>query len=352
MRFFLSLLTAGLTLVAASSQTLDLFHVKSPTTNQMVDAVHFLNESTFIVTPSTVPWDSQNTLTFSNMNTMAGNIGFRFDHVDSDFFGFRRPADIFYNGPGALINAYDGGGIAPLIGGVFTDVFFVPDVSYITVNAYSITNRGDISVGAAGLIGLNGRSVDVTGGTLFVEDVNSSLSTGLGFGGNVTETNFFPSAGVYDLGWGLGIDTNMNNFNLVLSTDPNTTITPPFSITNYLDILFCENTSFINTNAQVWVREFEGPGGTNLTIQVVSVSTADPDIEVFTSFIPLVLPRGTPQGGYFSPLVEFRVASTNFRTLEMQTNSLNFFSQLWHPENAGLGCKVHIQVGNVDDGAL
>jgi len=306
-------------------------------TNVQVDAYRFLNEGEFITTPFVVPWDSQNTTNFVNRGIMSGNIGFRFETVDPTF-GFRRPADRFIND--GQIFGVDSGGLLPFdSAGTFVSAFFNPDFSAITVNARNITNRGDISVGAAGVLRLTGRDVDLTAGTLFVEDVNSSISSGFSsFIIDVTGTNFFPSPGVYDQAWSVDSLTNMTVNSLIRNVNPNIILTPPFRLTNAIGF-FCTGLQLITSNALTFTRDAT-LSETNRVIQVIAVDTSDTNINVSASFLPFVFPDGSPQSGYLSPIVEFRVASTNFRTLELQTNSLYFIDQLGSHTNYGLSLNL------------
>ena len=129
MRVFLTLILAAVVSPAFAADL--LYHNRGIVTNAQVDAVHFLNEGQFFVNPFTVPWDSQNTLTFTNRGLMSGNIGFRFDTVTPPF-GRRTQAQSFFNS--GTILAQDGGGTLPFISGDFVSAIFAPDISYVSVN--------------------------------------------------------------------------------------------------------------------------------------------------------------------------------------------------------------------------
>src|SRR4030095_14803586 len=171
---------------------------------------------------------------------------------------------------------------------------------------------GDVTVGANGLMKLFADGMDLSGGTLIVEPATGSIF-GSRFGNvfiDVTETNFFPSVGVYDLAYGIDIDTNMPVSGILLSTSPYSFQTPFFNITNSASTppFFTSacRTSFLLPDARVFTRD-EFVTQTNRVIQVIAVQTGDTNIGVFASFVPAVIPIGVPQGGYFSPIVELRV---------------------------------------------
>src|SRR3989442_7393801 len=67
-----------------------------------IDAVAFANYGTFVV-PSVLPFDTQNTLYFTNRGVMLGGPGFRLDYVNDA--GIRRPAANVFNANGAGITA-------------------------------------------------------------------------------------------------------------------------------------------------------------------------------------------------------------------------------------------------------
>jgi hypothetical protein len=341
-RFALLITLASVLPLARVQAQADFYINKGNVTNVQVDARNFVNEGRFAVF-SEVPWDPQNTVTFTNRGTISGSVGFRFETVEPGF-GFRHQAATFYNAPGARIVADDGGGVLPFNQGAFVSALFEAPASFVTINAASVTNRGDVTVGANGLMKLFADGMDLSGGTLIVEQATGSIfGSRFGFFADVTETNFFPSVGVYDLAYGIDIDTNMPVSGILLSTSPYSFQTPFFNITNSASTppFFTSScrTSFQLPDAQVFTRD-EFVTQTNRVIQVIAVQSGDTNIGVFASFIPAVLPSGVPQGGYLSPIVELRVASTNFRTLDLQTNSLYVFDQLGSHTNNILSSNI------------
>lgn len=67
-----------------------------------IDALAFANYGQFGV-GSLLPYETQNTLYFTNKGIMQGNPGFRLEHVTDN--GVRGPANVFFNDNGAAIRA-------------------------------------------------------------------------------------------------------------------------------------------------------------------------------------------------------------------------------------------------------
>jgi hypothetical protein len=314
---------------------------RTPATNAQVNARHFINEGEFFASGD-VAWDAMNTITFTNRSLMQGSPGFRFETVDSPF-GFRTPAQVFYNSPNGEIQGQDSGGSF-----VFGDPngnsvsFLGVTTSLLKVNANNITNRGVMTVGANGFIQLHGQSVDLTAGALIVGDLNDPLSGGGGGSGfPVGETNFFPAPGIYDLGWGLGAGTNTSVAGVIGGVNP-TSVSTPIPAPTITNIFsggfgggFGGNASFNLDEAQMWVRE-EPIDETNEVVQVIAVQTSDPNIGVFSTFVQQTFPPEPLLGGFLTPVVELRVGSTDFATLARVTNSLYVADQLGSHTNRNL----------------
>lgn len=335
----LYLAVSALNAVAAVEEPLQFYINRVPNTNAQVNARHFINEGEFFASGSE-PWDSQNTLTFTNRGLMIGAPGLRFENVSAPF-GFRTPAQVFYNSPNGNIRAQDSGGTF-IIGDVDDGgvQFFSGVASLLKVNALNVTNRGVLAVGANGFIQLHAQNMDLTAGAVIVGDLNDPLSGGGGGSGfPFGETNFFPSPGIYDLGWGIGAGTNAAIGGVIGGVNPTvvSTLTPAPRVTNIFAGFFgggCLGPIFLD-NALTWVRE-EVIDETNEVVQVVAVQVSDTNINVFTSFVPQTFPPEPPLGGYLTPIVELRVGSTDFATLARVTNSLYIADQLGTHTNRSL----------------
>jgi hypothetical protein len=307
--------------------------------NQQVNARHFVNEGEFL-SGASQPWDSQNTVTFTNRALMLASPGFRFEHVDPTF-GFRSPAEVFYNSPNGEVLGQDSGfniiiGNPDDTGGAI----FLPSIigSILKVNALNLTNRGVLKVGANGLIELFGQRVDLTAGALIVGDLNDPLSGGGGGSGfPLFNTNQFnPAPGVYDLGWGISFSTNASAAGVIGGVNPTvvSTLIPSPLVTNAFGFGGCEGIIMLD-DAQIWLRE-EVIDETNEVVQVIAVQTSDTNVLTFASFIPRTFPNAPPLGGFLTPAIEFRVGSTDFATLARVTNSLYVLDQLGTHTNRDL----------------
>lgn len=152
-----------------------------------IDALSFANYGTFSVF-TLVPYDTQNTLNFTNRGTMIGNPGFEFDTAFTT--GARKRAANFVNQRGATVDAG----------------------THLRINATNVLNQGTLEVGGAGLLSIQGERVDLSRGVLLIP----SDSGGIGFPPAFpdTGTNFFPEPGVTDLYWGAG-ETNIATQDIV-----------------------------------------------------------------------------------------------------------------------------------------
>jgi hypothetical protein len=311
-------------------------------TNPVVNARHFINEGEVAVGASH-PWDSQNTLTFTNRGDMVGAPGFRFEMVDP-VFGFRSPAQVFFNAPNGRIGSADFGTTSFVVGAVQgADGGVIVDAvasSLLKINALNITNRGILSVGANGFIQIHGQNVDLSAGAIIVGDLNDPLSAG-GFGNGIpssVDPTFFPGPGIYDMGWGISLSTNASAQGVIGGVNPTSvsTMVPLPIVTNISGR--CGSVFIQLDEALTWVRE-EVIDETNEVVQLIAVQVSDPSIEVFGSFVGQTFEGNPPLGGFLTAAVEFRVGSTDFATFARVTNSLYVLDQLGASTNRSLMLK-------------
>ena len=266
-----------------------------------IDAVAFANYGEFDVF-SSLPYDTQNTLYFTNRSVMSGIPGFRFDYVKDD--GSRHPAANFVNYPGASIFAASqnlafsfGGGAGFFFGGS------LENPALITA-ATNIANHGLLSVGSAGLLRLSGQNLDLLRGGLEVVPASMLYQGFCSPGGSpfLTSTNFLPDPGVYDLYWYL---TNQvffvgNNLGLNILVDSFVSIdAPPHLVAQPLlfglppDFCYFTNfTAFSLFGARAYVN-FEEVTPTNWLYETVFVPTAIRRFSTTSASIPAP-PSPTP----------------------------------------------------------
>jgi hypothetical protein len=329
--FRILLLMALLGMLPCATQAQSGYTNNGVATDVVVDAETFVNNGEFNVNTFTVPWDSQNTRNFVNRGIMRGSLGFRLEHVIPGAAQQRHPADSFINFNKGQITGFDGGGSGFFINqGIFTGFIFAADQSFITINARSITNRGLITSGAGGVVRVHGETVDLSGSALGIDPLGSfsDFST-IGFGPFLSETNFFPDPGLYDLAWGIGNRTNMFLGQIIA---PGFISSPPFNLTNNLECV----RSIVLNDPSVWVRETVG-SSTNLNIEVVAVQLTDTNVTADVRFMPFYFPNGiSGPNELLTPAIELNAAATNLFTLEVFTNRLYVFDQLGSSTNFNL----------------
>src|SRR5437867_2155832 len=151
-----------------------------------IDATIFINHGTFAVS-SVLPYQTQDTVDFTNTGLMTGDPGFRLETVSAG--GFRTLAHSFFNDFDATV----AGTITPL---VFRGALVSGgEPAQVIINASNLVSRGHLRSDAGGLVRLLGQSVD-----LLRSDVGiNPIVGGRGF---ATPTNFFPDSGIIDQYWG------------------------------------------------------------------------------------------------------------------------------------------------------
>ncbi len=160
------------------------------TTPPVIDATNFVNNGQFYATNAfiTTPYNTYNTLNFSNRNLMRAGVGFKFETIPSGS-GVAKMAANFVNA--ASVNPTN----SLIHGG-----------QRVTVLATNIINRGRLNVGVDGLLSLRGRTVDLSRGTLRVD----------GFDTNT----FFSQIGVFNDYWGVGTNFGGGSFQQAIFSSP------------------------------------------------------------------------------------------------------------------------------------
>ncbi len=267
-----------------------------------VDARVFLNRGTMNFNGLSRPYDTQNTLYFTNTGTMgafgfsdgAGNYfslgGFRLDHTDGTT-GTRGFASVINNLQGALIDGEP----------------------FLSLSATNLVNRGNLVGSLEGLIRLNGQNVDLANSKLDMGTLSDGLNAS---GGSQTRTNFTPMQSVTDISWGTNIVTlDPTQFfkyapNGVQVTTPDYIVDPgqfPDGMSLTAPLVF------VNTNS------FGDPKGpTNQIIEVVFVANTRTNVSVDVSF-----GRSSEQGNPFHTFItKFSGFDTNVITRQRVSRSI------------------------------
>lgn len=266
-----------------------------------IDAVSFVNHGLFSVS-AILPYETQNTLYFTNTGRMDGSPGFRLENISSS--GKRQPASSIYNAPDAVI--YGGSGIrfgslgtgpnAPLFGFTFEN-------SQTRLWATNIVNKGHLRADASGLVRVEGQAVDLSRSSLGILPFNG----GFGF---VTPTNFFPEVGVFDLYWGMNNDGSgsFGPGSLARPIRQSTNFmvnAPQHRVTNQLSA-FGFNQRLALTNALSFVIT-NAVTPTNWVVQAVFVQVTSPELAVDVRFSPSSIQTNP----YQTAIVEFSNRETN-----------------------------------------
>lgn len=293
-------LGAGLSLSLFQARSAELLYENIGQVNvaPQIDAFSFLNSGSFNV-GSALPYETQNTTNFINTGTMSGSPGFRFETIDST--GFRRPALNFFNGVDAQVFATSPGRILGIGGSVNTGSAF--ENPQILVSAQNITNKGRLHADADGLVRLIGNKVDISRSSVGI----LPYAGGSGF---VTETNFIPDVGIYDIFWGQSNDgsssfrpagmvaANRNSTNFTVTT-------PAHGVTNEIFVRGFRN-SLRLTNAMAFVVT-NAYSPTNWLVQAVFVQVNDPELQVDVRFAPSTISTNM----FTTPIVQFQHSETN-----------------------------------------
>ena len=244
------------------------------------DVTAFQNNSIFSVsysvyTPYPELYETMNTLFYTNNDTMIANspistngffssfgCGYRFDHQTTNVIS-HGPADTFYN-PGTIrCNSTNDGNNLFGFGGF--NFFFLESLGECLVTATNIQNSGEIIVGPEGLIQLNGSNVDLSYGTLSIEQPLSAASL-IGNSFNLGQT----LPGVTASG-ATGTDTNADWVPSASLTPTTATNSEPFQY------------QFALTNSQAYFH-FDQLDSTDVVVRAVFVQDTSVDVSYLVYF--------------------------------------------------------------------
>ncbi|MGC8886731.1 MAG: hypothetical protein ACP5MG_06195 [Verrucomicrobiia bacterium] len=177
---------AALAVISARGQALPIYINDRDfyyTTPPQIDARAFVNQAIFSVTTSPLPFETQNTLYFTNKGSgvMTGNVGFRFNYYNPSN-NLTLPADTFVN-----------------YGTITGD-------PYLIISATNVVNTGLLFGGVAGLLHIDGKDVNLSRSGIRAGEVQQSFI--FGDGRNLGQT-YVNAPGISDYWWGAGTNNNL-----------------------------------------------------------------------------------------------------------------------------------------------
>lgn len=299
-----------------------------------IDATNFVNSGLINIFTS-LPFETSDTLNYTNSGTMIGSPGWFFVTSPSNT-GQDRAAANFVNLNDGLVQAQDGGRIVTI--GTASAA-----VSYLVVAASNIVNKGTLSVGN-GVLNLRGTNVNVARSALEVTALQPRGSVIIG------QTNYINDVGINDVWWG---QTNGFFFNSAAVWNGSIATAPPhlvqrgigggfgqvsFSIAPDVVSGFSNTISFSPltlTNSDGSTTNILVP--TNVVKQAVFVGLSDPSI---ISAAVHYFPSTSITNPFRTVAIEFVMNSTNVITQLPDQTSLFFYDTLASETNRGVGFNV------------
>src|ERR1017187_8135470 len=318
-----------------------------------IDASNFINHAEFFVNFTngniltlpftTPPYETTSTLNYTNDfgAVMSCNTGFRMETYSLQS-GQRQRASSLYNN-GTIDCGTLGTSNVIFIGGFLFNLFGTGSGVKCLVNASNIYSPGTINIGFDSLLSLKGENIDLTGGTLAMENSVFNGINGLFLFNNVS----------FDGYWGLGL-ANTNFY-------PNHAINPdiygstqPFTQTHIVtnrayQVLATQlgGPSFLSYLLDVTITNRTEPLGSNRTVRAVFLSNTnlaittkvylqtnypfatDPDVVEFSSLITNYLGVTTN----FLYLEDSFLTFTNFQLLQDGFAGVGINRPTFIPEN-------------------
>ncbi len=156
-------------------------------TPPQVDARAFVNQALFNITTTPYPFETQNTLYFTNKGsgTMYGSVGFRFDYYYPSN-EMRLPAETFVNH-----------------GTITGD-------PYLIISATNILSPGLLLSGNSGMVHIDGSNINLNRSGVRTGEQQGGLISYDGYGRNQNESRSYQNApGVMDYYWGTGTNNSL-----------------------------------------------------------------------------------------------------------------------------------------------
>ena len=355
----------GLVLSVFAAKATQPIYINTGTINNanlpQVDATNFYNSGTWNIFTAT-PYETQNTLNYTNAGSMTGSVGWEFDFGPLPLGGRGMSANFVNNRASATVQANDGDILNP------PNSLNLSLVSYLLISATNIVNQGTFIAGAHGEIVLNGANVTLSRSILETTPIQ-------GQGSPNGTTNYTPDVQVYSLFWGTN---NMGLNSSTLWDGTNVFMSSPLSFLvngNYFDFpssssimtLYNQNNACGSSNITAQIVPFPataltnnvGSSSTNIVITVTNIACTNSGGNPFTiTSLPVQIIRQAvflnvnPNSGItgqvrFSPspsptnyaqtvAVRLSAISTNVITLSPQTTSIYLVDTLVSETNYGL----------------
>ena len=283
-----------------------------------IDASNFVNHAQFFINftngnlltlpVSTKSFETTSTLNFTNDfgAVMSCNSGFRMENYSLQSGQRERAATVYNNG---TINCGTlGTSNVIFFGGLLGNLFGTASGVQCRVNASNIYNPGTINMGFDSLLSLKAENIDLTHGTLTME--NSGFN---GFSGSI-----FFNGGFFDGYWGLGLpDTNfyangIDPFLYYGSTPPTTQLHEVTNRNYTLTFQQLGGPSFVS-----YLLDATDPSGSNRTVRAVFLSNTNPAITAkvyLQSFYPYAMDPDVVE--FSSAITNAQGITTNFLYVE------------------------------------
>ena len=247
-----------------------------------IDASNFVNHSQFLINftnfslqtlPVTAnPFATSDTLNYTNDfgAVMSCNTGFLLDTYSTRFGTSQRASSLFNNGTidcGTL-----GTSNVIILGGILFNLTGTGAGVKCIVNATNIINPGTIGMGYDSLLSLSGENVNLTRGTLTMENTGFS-----GFNGSV-----FYNGGFFDGYWGFGDPVTQRPLYYPGGITPESYFgispptTPIYVVTNRDSTVTLQ--SLGGPSFSTYLEDETDLSGSNRTVRVVFLSNTNPAV--------------------------------------------------------------------------
>jgi hypothetical protein len=165
--------------------------VPPSTSAPAVNATNFINAGVWNIETEPLPYQTANTLNYTNTGQMNGSVGWEFDHGPLSG-GSRGWSANFFNDN---FNPNNGNGTISASDLSFRSINnSILTASYLLISATNIVNKGLLEAGANGEIILNGSEVNLSRSFLEITPI-------VGVGSSDSKTNFTPDVAIYDEFW-------------------------------------------------------------------------------------------------------------------------------------------------------